>query len=666
MIELWSDKVFRFSVFFENIQKDIKTYVFLLLLFCLYRVAFIWIMQSYIEPNTGMTDIALAMWAGFRLSLKSAGALALLSFLVCTMSNVFVPKLKTESIRLGLGGFYIAILSILFQARFPYYNAFHVTFNQNVFNTMNDDVYALFITMIQEYNLPIRLLGALVILYFLYFLFKKLLKSPNYPLPYFSTKTSNILFRIFVVAMIPIFMIFMRFGGSFNYNHSINWENGAITKSSFLNEAILDDMQALYRAYAVHDRMAQGDQISGIHKEKIREYSKLVAGNNVESDDLTPYLARQAAGAKIVKPRHIFIVIGETYSQWPLMEKFDKLNLANGLKDIIKQDDTAYTQAFLPNASFTAMAVTAMVTGLSDVSIPVNYQQRSYEQPYITALAPQMQKLGYKVDFWYGGFPSWERIKDFTLAQGFDHFYSCADFGAEPDNIWGTKDEYIFQALSKHLDEEAPTVHLILTVSNHPPYNLDLDKAGFDSAKIIDGLPEDQKNNQELIRKLGHYWYMDKVVHDFVKETKEKYPDSLFIITGDHSDRVNVTNTPTPYERYTIPFVISGPGITKDLLPNDIAGSQVNIMPTLIELLAPKGFTYYSIANSLTKGNQIGFNTDYSITPYAIGKIINPTDYEVFEQGDLAKIEAAQDSSQDKISIMRTLSWWLLVKGNQL
>ena len=89
-------------------------------------------------------------------------------------------------------------------------------------------------------------------------------------------------------------------------------------------------------------------------------------------------------------------------------------------------------------------------------------------------------------------------------------------------------------------------------------------------------------------------------------------------------------------------------------------------MEPRVELLAPKGFTYYSIANSLTKGNQIGFNTDYSITPYAIGKITNPTDYEVFEQGDLAKIEAAQDSSQDKISMMRTLSWWLLVKGNQL
>ena len=33
----------------------------------------------------------------------------------------------------------------------------------------------------------------------------------------------------------------------FNYAHSINWESAARLKSNLLNEAILDDGQALYR-----------------------------------------------------------------------------------------------------------------------------------------------------------------------------------------------------------------------------------------------------------------------------------------------------------------------------------------------------------------------------------------------------------------------------------
>ncbi|MDF2565622.1 MAG: sulfatase, partial [Massilibacillus sp.] len=300
----------RFGVFFENIQKDLKTYVFLLILLCLYRGGFIALMQEYIEPHTAIKEIALAMWAGFRLSLKSAGVMVLISFLVCTIPNIIMPKLHTDRLRLVLAWIYIAVLSILFQARIPYYHAFHVTFNQNIFNTMNDDVYALFITMIQEYNLPVRLVGAIVICLIIFYFFKRMLYSKNYKLPTFSTAKKNLAFRLSVIVCIPIFMVFMRFGGSFNYNHSINWENAAITKDTFLNEAVLDDPQALYRAYIVNKRMAQGDQASGINKDKIRAYSKMVAGNNIESDNITEYLVRHATGAKIAKPRHIFIVLG--------------------------------------------------------------------------------------------------------------------------------------------------------------------------------------------------------------------------------------------------------------------------------------------------------------------------------------------------------------------
>ncbi|GMB01275.1 alkaline phosphatase family protein [Pelosinus sp. IPA-1] len=655
----------RFSVFFENIQKDLKTYLFLIVLLCVYRGAFIFIMQEYIGPNTAMNQIALAMWAGLRLTLKSAGIMAMLSFLACTLTTVMLPRFNTNRLRVVLGYVYIVVLSILFQARIPYYRVFNVTFNQNIYNTFNDDVYALFITMIQEYNLPSRILAAILIGAIICYLFKLVLFSRNYRLPQF-TATKSLLLRCSIIASIPVFMLFMRFGGSFTYNHSINWENAAITKDTFLNEAVLDDIQALYRAYSVNERMSQGAMASGVHKEKIREYAKMAAGNDIESDRIDDYLIRHAAGAKIAKPRHIFIILGETYAQWPIMEKYSKLNLANGLKEIIQQDNAIYTSSFLPNGSFTQMAISAMVSGLSDVSVPVNYQPRSYEKPYATALAPQMQKLGYKVDFWYGGFPSWERIKDFTLAQGFDHFYSSTDFAAEQDNIWGTKDEYIFQALLSHLSEEEPTVHLILTVSNHPPYNLDLEKAGFDPSKIIDGLPEEQKNNQELIRQLGHYWYMDKVVHDFVRETEQKYPDSLFIITGDHADRVNVTKTPVPFERYSIPLVIYGQGITKDILPPNRAGGHVNIMPTLIELLAPENFTYYSIGNSLTKENKVGFNPAYWITPHAMGSIEHPDEYEILSATDDQEIRHEKEMAEEKVSMMRTISSWILLKGNQL
>lgn len=654
----------RFSILFANLQKDLKTYLFLLLLLCAYRGYFIFHMQEYIGQNVVLSDIGLAMWAGFRLSLKSAGAGVLLSFLACTMSGVLLPKLHTDQLRYVMGCIYITLLSILFQARIPYYQEFHVTFNQNIFNTFKDDVNAIAVTMVQQYNLPLRLLAALVIAYMLCKLFKRVLKTKTIVLPRFASKPREVLFKLAIVLFIPVFMLFMRFGGSFNYNHSINWENAAITKDSLLNEAILDDVQALYRASSIHERTSRGGA-SGIDKTKIVEYSRLVAGKNIDSRYIDDYLVRSATGAKIEKPRHIFIILGETYAQWPVLDAYSNLDLANGLKALMKEENSAYTKNFLPNGTFTAMAVNALVSGLSDVGLPPNYQQESYQQVYATALAPQLQKLGYQVDFWYGGFPSWERIKDFSLAQGFDHFYSCADFDAAPDNIWGTKDEYIFQALSEKLQEEEPTVHLILTVSNHPPYSLDVVEAGFDANKIIDGLPEDRKSDPEFIKQLGHYWYMDKVISEFVRNTYAAYPDSLFIITGDHADRTNLLETPTPFERYTIPFVLYGQGITKDILPQNIAGGHVNILPTLIELIAPTGFTYYSLADSLTKGSTVGFSSNYWITPNAMGAIDQPGKYSWLPDANGDNLSNEEKMAQEKIAMMRTISWWRITKGNE-
>ena len=66
-------------------------------------------------------------------------------------------------------------------------------------------------------------------------------------------------------------MIFSRFGGSLTYGNSIHYENYTISRDEFLNEAILDDVQALYRAYIIHARLQEG---KGLHVEasKMGEY----------------------------------------------------------------------------------------------------------------------------------------------------------------------------------------------------------------------------------------------------------------------------------------------------------------------------------------------------------------------------------------------------------
>ena len=66
--------------------------------------------------------------------------------------------------------------SILYVAAFPFYRQFHSNFNQMIFNAANDDLYALFVTLIDEFYLPLRLLMALILSMILYKLWIKCLQ----------------------------------------------------------------------------------------------------------------------------------------------------------------------------------------------------------------------------------------------------------------------------------------------------------------------------------------------------------------------------------------------------------------------------------------------------------------------------------------------------------
>lgn len=649
----------RWELFFKNIQQDLKLYVFALILLCVLRVSFIGILHSYLSAQSTIGDILTSLFYGLRMSMKSAAVIALFSFVFCTLFSVAFCTSKFDKVRLVLGSIYTSLLIILFHARIPFYMEFHTGFNQMIFNTLRDDIAALFQTLVADYNLTVLLITTAVISYICCKLLRKLLTTSTYPVPQYSHGHQKVAFRLAVAAVVFLFMLFNRFGGSFTYAHSLHWENSAVTRDDFLNEAIIDDIQAIYRAYCIQQRVREGAGMK-IDAEKVRSYGAYLKGGSLVANEIDNAFAKQAEGAKIPKPKHIFIILGESFAQWPLLELYGNLHIADGVRGIISQEEALYIPAFVPNGAFTPMAVSAVVSGLSDVSLYPNYHPESYKEPYSTAIAPQFKKLGYKTNFWYGGVSSWERIKAFVLAQGFDNFYGMGDFDSKSGNVWGSDDRYLFNAIADSVKDDTPTLNVILTVSNHAPYTVDLAQEGFDESKVAAALPPEARDDKDLIKRLGHYWYTDRQIAEFVIKMKQKNPESLFIITGDHADRTNISKTPTIFERYTIPLVVYGPGIHKQVIPQDAAGSHINIAATLIELIAPQGFEYYSLGDSLTRGSKTGFSHNIWITPDAIGKIpVQNT--ESFDGA--ARDSVKHESIQQTIDAMRALSWWRIEKG---
>lgn len=657
----------RLQKFFASIQQDLKLFAALWLLICLYRIIFIWDMSSYLSAAADAKEIGLALWTGARLSLKSAGAITLLSFVFCSLAGIFLPRLELGRLRLWVGTAASFFLSVFFQARFPYYREFHMTYNMQVVQGWQDDRTALFWTMVQEYGLPWRLAVAVSLAVLFWYILKRLLQTPVFPLPVLKGKLPVALASLGLTAVIFVFGLFVRFGASFNYEKGINWENCGVTNDAFLNECILDDVQALYRARDFAINMEAG-HIAGVDRENIGRYLRQIAGHeDLQAKEIKPYLARTAQGAEIPQPRHIFIILGESWAQWPMLDQYADLHAADGIRSLAAAPEGYATQSFLPNGEYTAIAITGMVTGLPEIHISPQYQLRTFKEAYPTAMAPQFKQLGYQVDFWYGGIPSWDSINRVALAQGFDHFYGYPDYNAPKQSAWGTKDGCMFDALEEHLADEPPTVHLIMTVTNHPPYNLDLAAEGFDLARAKAAtakLPQ-AENPDELAVELGHYWYMDKVVTEFVRKTQEKYPDSLFVITGDHAVRMDPGTQPTLFEHQSVPFVLYGQGVTKDILPAQVVGGHLNIVPTLLELIAPKGFQYYSLLPSMTRGSQAAFNGSTWLADGMIGQL-EGSKVSMLNGQDAGDAPAARQKVDSILPAVRTIAWWLLQKGNSV
>ena len=643
------------------VVRGLLVFFFYLAVLSLCRAVFCYVLAEYLGQSTSWADIQLALASGTRLSVQTSGIMALVTLVPAGLTGLVKPAWG-HGLQKLLSGITLLVTDIGFFASFPYYQQFHSRFNQLFFNAVNDDMYALFISFIQEFNLIPRLIGAIAMTVILWKLLQYLWGKCDYLIGQVrdAAKSLHYGLQVLLALMLVIIYIWGRlviFGGSLSWENAVDWENAGITKDEFLNDVILDDYQALYRGYRMNSRMLACNGLN-FTAEQIKQLAAQLSGKPADSDNLDVYLQREAQGAQIAKPKHIFVIVSESYANWPLLPQYEKLHIADGMKGVIAAADSDYCPAMLPNGSSTVSAVTGIVTGLADANLYLTTMPESFKEPYPTAIAPQMEKLGYATSFWYAGPATWERVGAFTTAQGFQHFYSRGDM---PENaagsVWGCDDEYLYEAVLQGVPQEQDTFSVVLNVSNHSPYTIDLEAKGFPEETVRSALPEELQNDAGLLKELGHYWYADKEMAEFITKIKAKYADALIVVVGDHGDRYNLEKMPGLYERYTVPFIITGNGVHKGLLLPDSAGSQIDIGPTLLELIAPKGFKYMSIGSSLSRNNRMGINYGFYITRDFIGASYNdPPKMQAIPSGTGKAVDMQQ--LQNYMDAVHSISWW--------
>lgn len=660
----------RFTVFLRQLQTDLKGFAWFNVLFFLFRVAFILLFGSRLAQGLISADTFTALWLGLRMSLKTAGAIMLLGAVLSTVPKLFFSGWKADRLRYYFYGFCNFLFTILFFARIPYYRIFNSGYNLMLINGKHDDIRAIILTAIQEYGLLWRLPLAILLAAGLCLLLKKWLRTPTRAFVT-HTRKETLGKSLLVLAGITVFWIFVRFGGAFGYTHSVNWENASRLRSNLLNEAVLDDGQALYRVYSMHKRMKKTTEVT-FTADELRRMIAATGGNPDATTVDEAYLHTITEEKMKTQPRHIVLVLGESYAQWPFLPQFDSVGtyLAEKGRKFAASPRAMQTQYMLAHGTGTMPAVNGFVSGLPDTGIYLNYEKESYVETYGTGIGSVMKQLGYKTMFWYGGFGAWQNVERFVMSRNFDEFRDASSFSGERSgNAWGVPDKVLFDNAANYIKEHKneKIFHLILTTTNHPPYTIDLKAAGFDSERVQKNLPDTIPDDPNTLNELGHFWYADHVMGEFIEATEKEIPEALFVITGDHGERFSFAREMDWQTLASIPCIFYGKGIDPSWLPEKQFGSALQVAPTLAALVGRKGDTYSSLVPDLLQKQDFVFN--HQLWGDAEGmheqSLQEPEPTPPASDRSQAK-KAMSPANRKQIEQLRKIAAWRILKGNRI
>ena len=609
----------RWQRLFEGIKTEIMAFLFFSVLLTIFRVVFLWIFQSQLA-TVPIEEILKSLWFGFRLSLKTVGIICLFGFILGTLVQIFVPKWPSLRLKQIIYSIATILLTFLFLGRIPFYKIFNSSYNMMLINGKHDDIGAIVNTAINEYNAFFYIICAIVISVILTgFLLKVLsISTKKYSINnvisikwYPKKKLAQWLTGIGLVIVFSLIFVVFRFGGALSYTNSINWESAARLNSNLLNETILDDAQALYRVKSIAKRTSE---LENIHLTPAELYEKIQSiGGNPSSTRFDEAFTKTITTERLQQqPQSINIILGESYGLWPFLAEFNEPGayLVEQGRKYAASPQAMGTQMALAQGTGTMPAIIGLLTGMPDTGMYPNYNVGMLQEPYGLGIGPVMKKLGYKTVFWYGGFSTWQNVKNFALEQGFDEFHDASEMPSDEENAWGVADGDMFKAINAYMDKHRgeKIINVIMTTSNHPPYSVNVAKEGYDADKVRKNLPDSIANTDKQINEMGHIWYADHVMGEFISKEEQVDPTALFVITGDHSERFTFAREEGPKVASTIPIIFYGQGIKKEWLSPDTFGMSIQIIPTLAELVGRTGQTYEAMVPSLFNQGSFVFN----------------------------------------------------------
>lgn len=662
--------------FITEFLKQFQVYIFTIVYLGLFRIVLIVRFQDKLGDATDLGDILLAVAHGYRFDSASATLFMLVPFLANSVLSPFNATFLSTYLRKLFSALMLIVITMLFVVTIPYFKEYDSQFDYFLFEVLYDDRPAVMRTLFEGYGLVGNLLIFAVLSGLCIFLLRQWHKFPFAPLIRLFTRPGSLMLRSLIYILIFV-LTFAAARGSFKSRPAMRkWAH--VTTDIFLNKTVMNPLRHLQ--YAYRDFKSINSRKDGI-KKLLGDISVITAAQEYfslelpadQAQDLSNYLSKTARGSQSGLPDHIFIIVMESYDSWPLLPRYQSLKVTEHLKRLGRHG--ILFNHFLPSAGSTMGSLSAILTGIPFTGVNIS-RIAAHKPPFLTASPAIFKRLGYRTRLYYGGFLSWQNIGNLFHAQGIDEVFAAPSIEEEvTDRIWGVEDEALFTFVRSNTPADGKTFNIILTTSYHPPFSLDVRSRGFPLNEIPADI-EPYFDGSMTLNMLGHIWYSDMAIGEFINSVEKSFPASLFALTGDHYGRRFLNAHPSVYEHTSVPFILYGKHfVTPQATANPAPGSHIDIVPTIVELIAPAGFQYYSFGSSmLDRGKQAGRST---LNRFGIGHHTMVTETFIanlrIDRNPAPLPDAEFDNNRDffhrleqKHNQLLGLGWWLIFNGELL
>jgi hypothetical protein len=242
---------------------------------------------------------------------------------------------------------------------------------------------------------------------------------------------------------------------------------------------------------------------------------------------------------------------------------------------------------FFSNFAGSIYARFATFTGLYPVK---DYEAFTYHRVNVKSIFDVLGQNDYENSVFYSSYSDYTGFRDFLQGRGIKIMYDADTMPGERKGAsvtWGLPEEETLKAIQAQIQQYA-TNHqkFFLTYIPVAPHN------------PFDGIPV--QFQKHLPQKFGDYTpvyldnllYMDWVITSILDQLKNSglLDNTLVIITDDHGEMLGQNGGPVGHgwavtpALANIPLIIMDPG-TPGYRINDTVGSQVDLLPTILDLL---------------------------------------------------------------------------------